>query len=133
MFGFLKGKSKKMVLHDYREAVNNILEKDGFDPLWLNSLLPDNPVKLDRLYHMLQTKGLEPEKGAKAIEVGTHLFNRKKEEAAGEDWPLKYTDKVPSEYRREECFFLEQVTEAVTTILGKNKKSSSSCLGLGKC
>jgi len=117
---------------DYRKAVNKILKEDGFNPIWLNSLLPENAAKLDRLYGMLQAKELEPSEAAKAIEVGTHFFNEHKDDAGKADWPLKYTDKIPDEYSKKECFYLEQVTEAVTKIIKKRKKSVFACLGFGK-
>lgn len=133
MFGFLRNKKVKISPVEYRKAVNKALEEDGFETSWLNLLLPGNDLKIDRLYYMLQIEGLEPLDAAKAIEVGTHFFNEKKEEAGKSGWPLKYTDKIPHEYSKEECYYLEMVAESVRLILQKKKKSASSCTGFGGC
>lgn len=132
MLGLFKDKKSDIHPLDYRKAVIKKLKEDGFSPQWLNSLLPNDKVKLDRLYNMLQAKGLNSDEAAKAVEVGTHYFNERKDEAENKDWPLKYTDKIPDEYTRRECFFLEQITEAVTKIVKKRKKSISSRLGLDR-
>ena len=132
MMDLLKRKKNDMHPIDYRKAVIKNLKDDGFSPQWLNSLLPNNTVKLDRLYNMLQSKGLESGEAAKAIEVGTHYFNERKDEAEKSDWPLKYTDKIPEEYTRKECYYLEQITEAVTKVVKKRKKSILSCFGLSR-
>jgi len=132
MLGLSKRKKIDMNPMDYRKAVIRILKEDGFNPVWLNSLLPGGTVKVDRLYSMLQAKELDPPEAAKAIEVGTHFFNEKKEKSEESDWPLKYTDKIPDEYSRKECYYLEQITEAVTRIVKKRKKSLVSSLGFGK-
>jgi hypothetical protein len=70
---------------------------------------------------MLQKRGQEPAEAAKAIEIGTHLYNQKKADAEESGWPLQYTDKVPPDYSDQECFYLEQMVDSVAAVIKKRK------------
>ena len=100
------------------------LLSDGFDPKWLDELLPHpEDIKVERFFTMLQKRGLEPAEAAKAIEIGTHFYNQKKADAGDADWPLQYTDKVPNDYSRQECYYLEQMVDSAAAVIKKRKKA----------
>jgi len=124
MFSFFKRKRSKLEPEIYMEETKTALMTDGFDPKWLNELLPHpEDVKVGRFFTMLQKRGLEPNEAAKAIGLGTHYYNQKKGEAGEADWPLQYTDKVPKDYSRQECYYLEQMVDAATAVIKKRKKT----------
>lgn len=124
MLSFFKRKGSKLEPDAYKKETKTALKGDGFDPKWLNELLPHpEGVKLERFFTMLQKRGLEPKEAAKAIGLGTHFYNQKKADAAESDWPLQYTDEVPPEYSRQECFYLEQMVDSAKAIIKKRKKA----------
>jgi hypothetical protein len=123
MLSFFKRKKNKLEPVAYMEETKTALLTDGFDPKWLDEILPHpENIKLERFFDMLQKRGLEPVEAAKAIGLGTHFYNKKKAKAAESDWPLQYTDKVPPEYSRQECFYLEQMVESAKAVIKKRKK-----------
>ena len=124
MLRFFKRKISKLEPEAYKEETKAALMTDGFDPKWLDELLPDREdIKVERFFTMLQKRGLEPVEAAKAIGLGTHFYNQKKAEAGESDWPLQYTDKVPPEYSRQECFYLEQMVDSAKAVIKKRKKT----------
>ena len=123
MFSIFKRKRSKLEPAAYMEETKTALKDEGFDPEWLNDLLPHSEdVKVERFFTMLQKRGLEPGEAAKAIGLGTHFYNQKKDGAEKSDWPLQYTDKVPKDYSRQECYYLEQMVDSATTVIKKRKK-----------
>ena len=125
MFSFFKSKKEKLDPDVYRETIITQLKEDGFDPKWLDDLMPDEAgLKVDRVFKMLHHFKLDPRQATKAIEVATHFYNKTKEEAEADGWPLRHTDKVPAEYTRQECYLLEQLTDAITVILKKKKTNN---------
>lgn len=124
MLKIFKRKKSKLEPEAYMEETKAALMTDGFDPKWLDEILPhqDN-IKVERFFDMLQKRGLEPVEAAKAIGLGTHFYNQKKVDAGEADWPLQYTDKVPPEYSRQECYFLEQMVDSAKAVIKKRKKS----------
>ena len=124
MLRFLKRKRSKLEPKDYMQETKAKLTADGFDPKWLDEvLLHPEDIKMDRFFTMLQKRGLEPSEAAKTIELGTHFFNQKKADAEKSGWPLEYTDKVPPEYSRRECYYLEQMVDSAKTVIKKRKKT----------
>ena len=131
MLRFLKRKRSKLEPDAYMEETKAALIADGFDPKWLDELLPDREdIKVERFFTMLQKRGLEPVEAAKAIELGTHFYNQKKADAGESDWLLQYTDKVPPEYSRQECFYLEQMVDSAKAVIKKRKKAELGLLPL---
>ena len=124
MLGFFKRKKNKLEPGAYMKETKTALISDGFDPKWLNKLLPHpKNLKIERFFDMLQKRGLEPQEAAKAIGLGTHFYNQKKGESGEADWPLQYTDEVPPEYSRQECFYLEQMVDSAKAVIKKRKKT----------
>lgn len=124
MLSFFKRKGSKLEPDAYKKETKAALIKDAFDPKWLDELLPHpEGVKLERFFDMLQKRGLEPGEAAKAIGLGTHFYNQKKADAAESDWPLQYTDKVPEDYSRQECYYLEQMVDSSKAVIKKRKKA----------
>ncbi len=124
MLRFFKHKRSNLEPETYMEETKAALMTDGFDPKWLNELLPHpEDIKVERFFTMLQERGLEPVEAAKAIGLGTHFYNQKKAEAGESDWPLQYTDEVPPEYSRQECFYLEQMVDSAKAVIKKRKKT----------
>ena len=107
----------------FSKEVRDVLKDHDFDPAWLDEMLSHSKdVKVDRMFLMLMKRRLTPEEAAKAIEVGTHFYNKKREEAQEKNWPLQYTDMVPKEYTREECFYLEQLVDSSAAVKEKRKE-----------
>ncbi|MDT8318263.1 MAG: hypothetical protein RQ824_09800 [bacterium] len=124
MLGFFKRKRSKLEPEVYMAETRTALICDGFDPKWLSELLPHpEGIKLERFFTMLRKRGLEPAEAAKAIGLGTHFYNQKKGKAGEGDWPLQYTDKVPEDYSRQECYYLEQMVDAATAVIKNRKKA----------
>ena len=124
MLNIFKRKRSNLEPAAYMKETRTALKGDGFDPKWLNDLLshPEG-VKVERFFDMLQKRGLEPGEAAKAIGLGTHFYNQKKADAAESDWPLQYTDKVPEDYSRQECYYLEQMVDSSKAVIKKRKKA----------
>ena len=124
MLNIFKRKRSNLEPAAYRKETKTALKGDGFDPKWLNDLLfHPQGVKVQRFFAMLQERGLEPSEAAKAIGLGTHYYNQKKAEAEESDWPLQYTDKVPEDYSRQECYYLEQMVDSSKAVIKKRKKT----------
>ena len=124
MLRFFKRKKSKLEPEAYMEETKAALLTDGFEPKWLDELLPHpEDIKMERFFTMLQERGLEPVEAAKAIELGTHFYNQKKVDAGESDWPLQYTDEIPPEYSRQECYFLEQMVDSAKAVIKKRKKA----------
>lgn len=120
MFGF--GKKKQSDPATFMRDVLLELEKDGFQPLWLEELLPDpSHMKVGRVFSLLHRQGLSAKGAALTIELATQFFNQNEKQAEEAGWPLEHTDSVPDGYSRREAYFLEHIADAVMAVKQREK------------
>lgn len=115
MVGILKRLFGREDAGSYMQSVCALLVAHGFNPLWLEELLPGDPIKITRLFLMLHNRGFSHAEAAKIFELATHFYNENAERAKAKGWPLEHEPSDPA-YSRSEAYFIEHVAHAAVAV-----------------
>jgi len=93
---------------------NMHLLSNGFSSTWMREFFPeDTESKFDRIFLMFQRLGFSGEEAAVAIKEATGEFQRNKQEAKKNGWPLKYPATLTEDFTKPEAYFIEQLASTV--------------------
>lgn len=93
---------------------NMNLISSGFSSAWMKELFPENTEnKFERLFVMFDRLGFSGEDAAMAIREATAEFQKHKEDAEKNGWPLKYPAALTADFTEPEAYFIEKLAGAV--------------------